>query len=302
MQSVFADAVNDAAKRGPVAVAILCAREMWELPRNVVREHWGSFQKGNVGMNDTAVFYDQPSSWLGTLIGALPFLLLGPITVLLAYPYPYPTWRTSEGFVALVNIIYPLGLLIGLAAGWRARWPRWSFPYLCVGILVSYTWIAQSVVPLVFRVGLEWPLFGQIVYALGIFALVLATVLGLMRAARWLRPLYSSIRQDWTLLSFGLSVASAFMLSGIDHEEDPRLTLAVILPGMIVLLSAVAHLRSTNKIQRILSLALGLFVAVAVSALRHWFYLFYGTILAGIVFLPALLELLRPQSKPMLTE
>ena len=253
-------------------------------------------------MNGTAAIDDHPSSWLGTLIGAFPFLLFGPITVLLAYPYPYPAWRTSGGFVALVSIIYPLVMLIGLAAGLRARCPRWSFSYLCVGLLFLYGWIAQSVTPLVFRVGPEWPLFGQIVYALGVFALVLATVLVLMRTARRLRPLYSSIRQDWTLLSFGLSVASAFMLSGIDYEEDPRLTLAVILPGVIVLLSAVAHLRSTNKIQRILSLALGLLVAVAVSALRHWFYLFYGTILAGIVFLPALLELLRPQSKPMLTE
>ena len=309
MQSVFANAVNDAAKHGLVAVAILCAREMWELPRNVVCEHWGSLQKGSVRMYDTAALDDHPSPWLGTLIGALPFLMFGPITVLLAYPYPYPAWRTSEGFVALVRIVYPLVMLIGLAAGWRARWPRWSFPYLSVGIVFLDgwiaqlgRWIAQSVAPRVFGLGQEWPLFGQLVHDLAFFALVPAMVFVLMRTVRWLRPLYLRIRQDWTQLSFGLSVASAFMLSGIDHEEDPRLTLAVILPGVIVLLSAVAYLRSTNKIQRSLSLLLGLLVAVAVSALRHWFYLLYGTILAGIVFLPALLESLRPQSKTMLAE
>ena len=95
---------------------------------------------------------------------------------------------------------------------------------------------------------------------------------------------------------------SALMLGGVDYDEDPQLTLAVILPSVIVLLSAVAHLRSTNKTQRILSLLLGLLVAVAVSALRHWFYLLYGAFLVGIVFLPALLESLRPQSKTMQAE
>ena len=309
MQSVFANAVNDAAKRGLAAVLMVCAREMWELPRNVVCEHWGSLQKGSVRMNDTAALDDPKSPWLGTLIGALPFLMLGPITVLLAYPYPYPAWRTSEEVVALVRIIYPLVMLIGLAAGWRARWPRWSFPYLCVGILFLDgwiaqlgRWIAQSVAPRVFGLGQEWPLFGQLVHDLAFFALVPAMVFMLMRTVRGLRPLYLRIRQDWTQLSFGLSVVSAFMLSGADYDEDPQLTLAVILPGVIVLLSAVAYLRSPNKIQRVLSLLLGLIVAVAVSIWRHWYYILYGVFLAAIVFLPSLLESLRPQSKTMQAE
>jgi hypothetical protein len=309
MKCVFANAVNDAAKRGLAAVLMVCAREMWALPRNVVREHWGSLQNGSVSMNDTTALDDHPCPRLETLIGALPFLMFGPITVLLAYPYPYSAWRTSEGFEALVGIIYPLVMLLGLAAGWRASWPRWSFPYLSVGIVFSdvwlaqsVRWIAQSVAPRVFGLGQEWPLFGQLVHDLAFFALVPAMVFVLMRTVRWLRPLYVSIRQDWTQLSFGLSVASAFMLSGIDHEEDPRLTLAVILPGVIVLLSAVAYLRSTNKIQRLWSLLLGLLLAVAVSVWRHWFYLLYGMLLASIVFLPALLELLRPQSKTLQAE
>ena len=145
-------------------------------------------------------------------------------------------------------------------------------------------------------------MFGQFVQSLAFYVLVPAAVLILMRTLGWLRPLYLRIRQDWTQLSFGLSVVSALMLSGVDYDEDPQLTLAVILPGVIVLLSAVAYLRSTNKSQRVLSLLLGLLVAVAVSALRHWFYLLYGMLLAGIVFLPARLESSRPQGKPMLAE
>jgi hypothetical protein len=303
MQSVFADAVNDATRRGLAAVLRVCAREMWELPRNVVCEHWGSLRKGSMRMNDTTAIDDHPSSWLGTLIGALPFLLFGPITVLLAYPYSYPR------SVVPVNIIYPLVMLIGLAAGWRARWPRWSFPYLTAcALLLDYqinelrNWITLAV-PRAFGLQPAW-LLGGLAYSLSLalFVLVPALALVLICTVRWLRPLYLSIRRDWTQLSFGLSVASAFMLSGADYDEDPRLTLAVILPGVIVLLSAVAYLRSTNKIQRVLSLLLGLLVAVAVSTLRHWYYPIYGAFLAAIIFLPALLELLRPQDQTTLAE
>ena len=207
--------------------------------------------------------------------------------------------------MALANVIYPLAMLIGLAAGWRARWPRWSFPFLCVSILLLDRWIAQSVYllirPVVPRVlGLD--LFAQLVESLAFWVLVLAAVLLLMRGLGWLRPLYLRIRQDWTRLSFGLSVISALMLSGVDYDEDPQLTLACILPGVIVLLSAVAHLRSTNKVQCVLSLLLGLIVAVAVAMWRHGYYILYGMFLACIVFLPALLELARPQGKPMPAE
>jgi hypothetical protein len=211
--------------------------------------------------------------------------------------------------VVLLNIIYPLVMLIGLAAGWRAKWPRWSFPYLCVSILLCDHWIAQSVgqlvqsvIPRVFGLEQEWTMFGQFVQSLAFYVLVPVTVLMLMRRIGWLRPLYLRIRQDWTQLSFGLSVVSALMLSGVDYDEDPLFTLAVILPGVIVLLSAVAHLRSTNKSQRVLSLLLGLIVAVAVSIWRHWYYILYGMFLAAIVFLPAVLESLRPQSKTMVAE
>jgi hypothetical protein len=303
MQCVFADAVNDAARRGLAAALTVCAREMWELPRNVVCEHWGSLQKGSVGMNGTAALDEHPSSWLGTLIGALPFLLFGPITVLLAYPYSH--LRSA----VLLNIIYPLVLLIGLAAGWSAKWPRWSFPYLCVGILLCDHWIAQSIgqliqsgVPRVFGLDQEWTMVGQFVQSLAFYVLVPAAVLLLMRRIGWLRPLYLRIRQDWTQLSFGLLIVGALMLGGVDYDEDPRLTLAVILPGVIVLSSAVAHLRSTNKTQRVLSLLLGLLIAVAVGIWRHWYYILYGMFLAAIVFLPAVLELSRPPSKTMLAE
>ena len=38
MQRVFADAVNDAARHGPVALLMVCAREVWEMPAALVRD------------------------------------------------------------------------------------------------------------------------------------------------------------------------------------------------------------------------------------------------------------------------
>ena len=38
MQRVFADTVNDAARRSPVALVMVCTREVWELPAALLRD------------------------------------------------------------------------------------------------------------------------------------------------------------------------------------------------------------------------------------------------------------------------
>jgi len=38
MQRVSADTVNDAARRSPVALVMVCTREVWELPAALLRD------------------------------------------------------------------------------------------------------------------------------------------------------------------------------------------------------------------------------------------------------------------------
>ena len=298
MRTVFADAVQDAAQASLIAATWFCLRE---LPINLAGEHWTRLQKGSISMTTLSEFDDRPLSWRETLIGLLPFLIFGPIAVLLAYPYPPPSWRTGW-FTTVQIIVYLLVMLLGLLAGLIKGWQRWAFSYLGSWIVIAGAVLAGGINSFVFPRGAEWPIMGQILIMIASFTFVTAIVLLFARWESLARLLYRRVRSDWTQLSFGLYIFNAIIFSQIDHEEDPSLTILVILPSVIILLSALAYLRSSTKSQRVWSLLLGIALTTAVSTVRHWFFILYGINLIVIVFLPALLELLPRQDKTTLTE
>lgn len=301
MLTVFAKAVQDAAQASLIAATWFCLRELRELPINLVGEHWTRFLKGGVTMTTISEFDDRPLSWRETLIGLLPFLILGPVTVLLAYPYPPPSWRT-EWFTSIQIIVYLSIMLLGLLAGLIKGWQRWAFSYLGPWIVIAGAVLAGGVNLLVFPRGAEWPIVEQILILIASFTFVTAIVLLFARWVPLARLLYRRVRSDWTQLSLALYFFDALIFSVIDHEEDPNLTVLVILPSVIVLLGALAYLRSRSKRQRLVSLLLGVVIASIASAARNGYYLSFGPALLTIPFLPALLEFLPLQGKTMLTE
>lgn len=216
MQTVFADAVQEAVRTGTFALARLCWREWRELPVNSALEHWARFQKGRFKMNAPATLDDRPLSWPETLIGLFPFVVFGPVAIWLAYPYPYPAESVSGWFVAVQIPLYVLCLLFGLVAGWITNWRRWSFPYLGMGVLLLGSWIVSESNEWMYAMGLReglgllelvLPRVGGFALILGAFALVLMVGFLLTRVVGALQMLYSRIRQDWTQLSFGLHLA-----------------------------------------------------------------------------------------------
>lgn len=303
MRATFAEAIAETANHGFLAVSCLCLRELCELPVNLALEHWARFQKESLTMNSTPAFEDRPLSWFDTCIGLIPFLLFGPVTTLLAYPFPYAAGSFSGWFARNQGLLFGLCFLVGLVIGPISGWQRWSFSYLGLGVLVLGGGIWQETFRWVYTIGArrELSLPEQFLITVGAFALVLGLIV-LTRAWRSARLFYVRLRLDWTQLSFGLYVIAAIAFCGIDHEEDPELTLLVILPGVFVLLSALAYLRSQTKNQRVWSLLLGVVLVTTVSTARHWFFVLYGIISVTIIFLPALLELLPQRNKTMLTE
>jgi predicted ABC-type sugar transport system permease subunit len=165
-------------------------------------------------------------------------------------------------------------------------------------LLVLGNLVGNAIARLVFSVGPEWPYWPLFTVVVGSHALVLGALMLAARAWQPLQPLYHSLRRDWTRLSFGLFVLVSFLFGAIDHEEDPRLTLFVLLPPLIVALGALVCLRNTNKAQRILAMLIGLVLAVGLRALGGKpFYGEYAMQLAAIIFLPALLALLPPPNR-----
>jgi hypothetical protein len=236
---------------------------------------------------------DERISWLEALAGLWPFLLVGPASVLLSYPYPLPAWRSTPWGQALVVAAYGLPLLIGLGIGWLRKWPRWAYPYLSVVLLVLGYVVSYMLTQRVFEVGPEWPYWPRFVINTGSHALVLSALALSARAWRPLQPLYQSFRRDWTQLSFGLFLSVGILFGSIDRQEDPSLTLFVLLPPLIVLLGALAYLLSSNKAHRILAMLISLALAVGVRvADGKLFYGEYALEMAAICSLPALLELL----------
>ena len=226
------------------------------------------------------------------LIGLYPFLFFGLITVLLTYPFPPPAWRAEAPFQTVMAAAALLPVVVGFSLGWWKRFPLWSYVYICQAVLF-------------FLIACGTLLDGRTNWNVDLPALVgLLLFVGLLALlAYWtrrdlpLRDLFADIRRDWTRLSLGLMILPAMFFGSIDHEEDPILTIFVIGPGLVLLLTALLALLASSKDRRALILAAGMLLTILVRLPSgKWFYLFYWLVISAIVFFPFFLQLL-PQPR-----
>jgi hypothetical protein len=295
LEGVFGQALDAAAERGLPKIAAVWVRELRDWPLAVIRAHLREMKEADMARPIRLETGDVRISWLQALAGLWPFLLAGPISVLLSYPYPSPAWQSIAWAEILIGAAFGLPLLLGLGIGWIKEWPRWAYPYLGVVLLTLGTLVSYPITRLVFEVGPEWPFWPQFAITTGSHALVLTALALSARAWRPLHPLYQSLRRDWTQLSFGMLLSAGFLFGIIDHEEDPILTLFVFLPPVIIVLGALAYLLGASKAQRILAMLISLVLAVGVRAAEgKLFYGEYALQMAAIMSIPALLEFLPP--------
>jgi hypothetical protein len=120
-----------------------------------------------------------------------------------------------------------------------------------------------------------------------------------------LRWFYRHIPRDWTLLSYSLFGIVLYLLAGIDKDETPQLTLLVLLPSLLTLCAALAHLRIRSAYPRILVLLAGVFLGLffwllpifqgmitvwAGLGIGLFMLLAYGVILTAILLAPLLVS------------
>ncbi len=230
----------------------------------------------------------EPGSRLEAL-AAMPLFLLGVLTSLLnllhALNIGIPMWvGTGLGLVVLITFI--IGLIRGL--------PRWSLPYTGV-IGLTLSWILThrgTFMGLDTRAGLLDPLLGWTdrlfhtvmrtspwivrvvvgtgwdwVVLLGLTAIGVLIVAACQAVILPLRPLYARIRDDWTLLSFGL-YGSAMMAVSYTFEDYPSAKYPFMIVSFLILAAgAWMYIRSgrasgqVNHSQR----ALPLFAAMVLT-------------------------------------
>ena len=234
-----------------------------------------------------------PGSRLEALASTLPFLL-GVLTSLLSLLHALnigiPMW-VGTGLGLAVLIAFIIGLIRGL--------PRWSLPYTGVigltlswilthrgtfmgldtragplGSLLGWTdrlfhtvmrtspWIVRSVL----GTGGDW------VVLLGLTVIGVLIVAACQAVIPLLRPLYARIRDDWTLLSFGL-YGSAMMAVSYTFEDYPSAKHPFMIVSFLILAAgAWVYIRSgrasgqVNHSRRALALFAAMVLTMIVGA------------------------------------
>ena len=195
----------------------------------------------------------KPTGLRQALLSLLPFVIIGPALLALGY---WPQWTSTAwirytwpGEATLVVVVFWGGILLGARNGF----PRWSFPYVMVGVV--------SLSALVNELMTHTPLHNDQL----LWILVIAGLWGLL-TWRWrvFRPFYERIRQDWTHLSYCFFALAMMLSASVDHDETPTLTLLVLLPSLITLTGAFLYLRSATLQGRIRWLVGSLTIALVI--------------------------------------
>jgi hypothetical protein len=332
MQRVFADMVNDAARRGRVSLMRVCARELWGLSTALLSEHWSSYREGQMntipGMHQAAARQDAPSSesWQAALATAVPFLVYGLALVMERIVTPDMYGRTSlPPGPLLVRLVGYLILLIGLGAGWVKGFPRWAVGYLSVAFVTMLWWMdlaAPHLRSLGIVISNDW--YERLGWrALIPFGVMTVTALAWTRSLRPLRQLVVGVWEDWTRVSlvlYGLFVG-LMLVAGSDSFHHPWLNVSMLVSTCILALGASAYARVGGTWRGVAVLLLALFAAGGIgglitsggystvpssSSLKQWPWyvetlrvLLVMSVWVGVMYAPGLLGLVRRRFTPL---
>jgi hypothetical protein len=243
----------------------------------------------------------EQTSWFMAILSLVPFILIGPLTPLLTY---HPGWDPNAlPWISAVRVPLTMGLLfLGFLIGSLRQFPRWSYLYSLYLLIL----LPLGVIKL-FHINPD--LEGYLLMLL-VVLVILAS-----RFLPFLRPFFTNIRQDWTLLSYALYACTFFLLSTNDMDESPVYNLQVLLPSLIAWLGALAYLRLADPLKKVGAL-LG---AIVLGVLIWWWpvfgsmsgsllgllivsvlLLFYWIFLGGLILAPILINVLfRRRSESM---
>jgi hypothetical protein len=316
MKAVYSDAQEGAALQGWIAALWLFLHELFDLPAALLREHRCQLMRWEVTMevnrSPQISRSDPPESWAGILAGAGLFLIAGPFLILNEIPLEWSIAAQAEtlrgvAFIALI-LLPPLGF----AVGWMRDFPRWSYPYTGLALLMSLYMTVASTPGLRFftyTVNIEG-MWGWRAWV----PLLAAAALGFL-VTRSFKPLYrfcENIARDSTCVSFGLfGVMPLVVFIAFDEMDRLYSLVFMIILTVLMIATAVAYLRSRSSLQRLASLAIGTLVTVGVTqgaTTGYWARanglspsgLITTAMCSGIIILfmlaPALVGLLRRQT------
>jgi hypothetical protein len=252
METVFDLKARDAAGEGKRSMLRFTWREIRDLPAAIGMSHLEQWRQSLRRTNMFSKFFptsQDQTPWSTALLSLIPLLITGPGMILYSY---HPWWDPEKspaysiGFIILASI----AILIGFSIGMIKKFPRWSYPYTLY-VIVMLTFLATY-------------LFNRTPWDINHEGFILLLIVALFILITWkipaFRPFYANIRQDWTLLSYALYGCTLILLSTNDHDVVPDLNLFVMLPPIIGIVGALAHLRLGSSIQRFAVLLSGMLI------------------------------------------
>jgi hypothetical protein len=250
-----------------------------EMDQPVIRKYAGIPAEGEL---------QEPLSGWGTLFAWWPFLLYGPLNMLLGYPRPVPAWRTGGALEIILPVLAIVPVLVGVILGGIRKFPRWSDPYLGIALMV----MVYITVPLLAGSYHASPEGQFIILTLAVW-LVTGLFLLVCNFAPSLRPVYRHFRSHWTRLSFSFYPAAAILLGLPDYIADPTLSFRTLAPSVLIAAAALVVLRTRRKLPQFLAMSVGLLLAVGIQiAGGNTIWMYYGLFLAALIIFPALLDLI----------
>ena len=294
-KEVFEQAFQDSSKISRQKTFSFLLHELRDIPGVLVRTHIKR-RPIEMGIQIFPQTNDQ-TPWSTAVLSLIPYIILGPLAMVMSY---HPWWDPEQLpwlfplYIGVAFLTTSLSFIIGTIR----KFPRWSYPS-AIYLFLILTFIMPTLVK-----GTYWDISQK--------SGLLFLVMGLYFLAAWrltpFKPFLANLRQDWTLLSYGMYACTLLLASSQDHDEVPFLNLVALLPSLIWLCGALAHLRLTSAKLRVGVLILSVLLGVAIM----WSPVFKGmsgslagflivlsitlvmtAVLAGLVLAPMLIGVVQ---------
>ena len=272
LHAVFNLSLDDALKKGKLAVVYVVLQELVDLPKAILLEHLRQRRRANMVKKFGAYFHFSYGSRREFISALYPFLLIGFVSpvmdLLMQFGLLVPRSSLVNG-IGIVLIVLAGILILVVLVGLVTGLPRWSLPYVgfMLALISVYVLGARlnhgTLISLMAFYNRSWFL-GQVAYQGSLWVGLTIGSLLLLLLFQFI-PLFRRFRNDWTLLIFLLYGATPFALmfafDDYVHEEPYKFLIFLILISGIWI-----YLRAENPRRRFWALFGGMTVALFIAA------------------------------------
>lgn len=251
------------------------------------------------------------TSLSAVLAGIFLFVVSGAGLIVGEIPIEWGLINRMSNSIRTILFIAPIFIFpIFMCVGWIISFPRWSYPYV-VHVIVFSLYISNASTPGFKLFGYE--MFGRELWGwrAWIPLMVIALIaLGMTRSFRPIARFFTNIRDDWTLLTFGMFGFMPLVIAIMFDEVDRLFSLYfMVILAIILIGTAFAYMISAHHRRRAIALLIGISLSLVIPAIApniYWNSVMDANVIPGLgagvivflfMFAPSLLGLRQKQNR-----